>query len=180
MCCVQTWFDSVQHGESVVGGQGCSSRCPRAERSLKADPSPAPGAETTLDGGQVRTTVMLPTKGILCPSNAPVFAGGSVMKESTYQCRRSGFDPWVGKIPWRRKWQPAPVCLPGESHGRRSLVGYSPWGRKTDTTQQLYNNALSTHHPHNPPTPRGQKASCPVYKCRAETRGGLTSPAQRY
>ena len=46
------------------------------------------------------------------------------------QCRRHGFDSWVGKIPWRRKWQPTPVFLPGESHGQRSLVGYSPWGRK--------------------------------------------------
>jgi len=36
------------------------------------------------------------------------------------------FDPWVGKI-WRRKWQPTPVFLPGEFHGQRSLVGYSPW-----------------------------------------------------
>ena len=41
---------------------------------------------------------------------------------------RPWFDPWVGKIPWRRKWQPTPVLLPGESHGGRSLVGYSPWG----------------------------------------------------
>ena len=40
------------------------------------------------------------------------------------------FDPWVRKIPWRRKWQPSPVLLPGESLGWRSLVGYSPWGRK--------------------------------------------------
>ena len=48
------------------------------------------------------------------------------------------FDPWVGKIPWRRKWQPTPVFLPGESHGWRSLVGYSPWGRKeSDTTERL-------------------------------------------
>ena len=44
------------------------------------------------------------------------------------QCRRPGFDPWFGKIPWRRKWQPTPVFLPGESHGPRSLVGYSPRG----------------------------------------------------
>ena len=44
-------------------------------------------------------------------------------KESTYQCRRSGFDPQVRKIPWRRKWQPALVFLPGESHGQRNLVG---------------------------------------------------------
>ena len=43
-------------------------------------------------------------------------------------CRRHRFDPWVRKIPWRRKWQPTPVFLPGKSHGQRSLVGYSPWG----------------------------------------------------
>ena len=49
------------------------------------------------------------------------------------------FDPWVGKIPWRRKWQPTPVFLPGESHGGRSLVGYSPRGRKeSDTTERLH------------------------------------------
>ena len=54
------------------------------------------------------------------------------------ECGRPGFNPWVGKIPWRRKWQPTPVLLPGESHGGRSLVGYSPWGRKeSDTTEQL-------------------------------------------
>ena len=43
------------------------------------------------------------------------------------QCERLGFDPWVGKIPWRMKWQPTPVVLPGESHAWRGLVGYSPW-----------------------------------------------------
>ena len=41
-------------------------------------------------------------------------------------CRRLGFDPWVGKIPWRRAWLPTPVFLPGESHEQRSLAGYSP------------------------------------------------------
>jgi len=41
-----------------------------------------------------------------------------------------GFDPWVGKIPWRRAWQPTPVFFPGESHRQRSLAGYSPWGHK--------------------------------------------------
>ena len=46
------------------------------------------------------------------------------------QCRRPGFDPWVGKIPWRRAWQPTLAFLPGESHGQRSLAGYSLWGRK--------------------------------------------------
>ena len=43
---------------------------------------------------------------------------------------RCGLDPWVGKIPGRRAWQPIPVFLPGESHGQRSLVGYSPQGCK--------------------------------------------------
>ena len=48
----------------------------------------------------------------------------------------AALDPWVGKIPWRRKWQPTPVFLPGESYGQRGLVGYSPWGRKeSDTTK---------------------------------------------
>ena len=56
-----------------------------------------------------------------------VFPDGASGKEPTYQC---GFDPWNEKIPWRRSWQPTPVLLPGESHGHRSLVGYSPWGRK--------------------------------------------------
>ena len=51
-------------------------------------------------------------------------------KESACQCRRWEFDPGVGKIPWRRKWQATPVFLTGESHGQRNLVGYSPWGRK--------------------------------------------------
>ena len=40
------------------------------------------------------------------------------------------FYLWVGKIPWRRTWQPTPLFLPGEFHGQRSLVGYSPWGQK--------------------------------------------------
>jgi len=57
------------------------------------------------------------------------FSGGASGKESTCQYRRhkrSGFDLWVGKIPWRRARQPTPVFLPGESHGQRSLVSYSP------------------------------------------------------
>ena len=51
---------------------------------------------------------------------------------------RCRFNPWVRKIPWRRKWQPTPVFLPGEFHGQRSLVGYSPWGcKESDTTEWL-------------------------------------------
>ena len=51
-------------------------------------------------------------------------------KESTCQCRRLRFNPWVRKIPWRRKWQPTLIFLPGKSHDHRSLVGYSPCGCK--------------------------------------------------
>ena len=54
----------------------------------------------------------------------------------------AGPVPWVGKIPWRRKWQPTPVFLPGESHGQRSLEGYGPWGRKE------LNTTKATEHVH--------------------------------
>ena len=50
---------------------------------------------------------------------------------------RPGFDPWVGKIPWRREWLPTPVLLPGEFRGQRSLAGFSPWDHKeSDMTKQ--------------------------------------------
>ena len=58
-------------------------------------------------------------------------------KRSACQCRRGGFSPWVGMIPWRRKWQPTLEFLPGKSHEQRSMAGYSPWGQKeSDTTKQ--------------------------------------------
>ena len=69
------------------------------------------------------------------------FPSGASDKESACQCRRlkrHGFNPWVGKIPWSRKWQPTQVFLPGKFHGQRSLAGCSPWGhKKSDTTEQL-------------------------------------------
>ena len=70
------------------------------------------------------------------------FPGGSEGKASAYNVGDPGLptmlDPWVGKIPWRRKWQPTPVLLPRKSHGLRSLVGYSPWGRKeSDMTERI-------------------------------------------
>ena len=63
-------------------------------------------------------------------------------KEFTCPCRRCKgheFDPWVGKIPWRRKWQSTPVFLPRKFHGQRSLVGYSAWGHKElDVTEHSH------------------------------------------
>ena len=58
---------------------------------------------------------------VLVVKNLPTNAG---------RYKKRGFDPWVRKIPWRRIWQPTPVFLPGESHGQRSLAGYSPQGQK--------------------------------------------------
>ena len=45
--------------------------------------------------------------------------------------QETGFNSWIGKIPWRREWQPTLVFLPRESHGQRSLAGYRAWGRKS-------------------------------------------------
>ena len=58
------------------------------------------------------------------------FPGGLEGKAPARNVERPRFDSWVGKIPWRRKWQPTPVSLPGKSHERRGLVGYSPWSLK--------------------------------------------------
>ena len=88
------------------------------------------------------------------------FAGGSAGKESSCQCRkhkRCGFDPWVRKIPWSRKWQPIPVFLPGKFHIQRSLVNYSPWGhRESDMAEHTtgisgikwlkHSTKLENHH----------------------------------
>ena len=60
------------------------------------------------------------------------------------------FDPWIGKIRWRREWQPIPVFFPGESHGQRSLEGYSPWDcKELDKTELLRHMHTHTHtHTH--------------------------------
>ena len=84
------------------------------------------------------------------------FPGGASGEDSTCQCERHKirFNPWVRKIPWRKKWQPTPVFLPGESHRQRSLVGYGPLDHKeSDTTEvteqqgdkiQIRNNSIRT------------------------------------
>ena len=71
-----------------------------------------------------------------CSSRASLVAQRAKRLPAMWETR---FDPWVRKIPGRRKWQPPPVFLPGESHGGRSLVGYSPQDRKqSDTTERLH------------------------------------------
>ena len=108
------------------------------------------------------------------------FPGGSDDKA----CAGNVGDPWVGKIPWRRKRHPTPVLLPGKFHGLRSLVGYSPWGRKeSDTTEQLHfslslsdiftvykNNSIfiSTKN-----TPSGLRHSSPISKNQSRIQYSL-------
>ena len=71
-----------------------------------------------------------------CPPKTPWWLRGESICP---QCGRPRFNPWVGKIPWRRKSQPTPVFLPGRSHQQRSLIGYSPWGcKESDTTERLH------------------------------------------
>ena len=88
-------------------------------------------------GAGLEHSLLLPqARHFCCPPGLPRWLTG---KESTCQCRKSRrcsrrrFNPWVRKIPWRRKWQLTPVFLPGRSHGQRSLVGYSPWSAKNGT-----------------------------------------------
>ena len=90
---------------------------------------------------------------IRCDSGLPWFLR---QQRICLQCRKRRFNPWDGKILWRRKWLPTPVFffffsfflstpvfLPSKSHGQRSLVGYSPWGRQeSDMTEQLFNTLL--------------------------------------
>ena len=80
------------------------------------------------------------------PTGFPSGSGSG--KESACQFRRHGFNPWVRKIPWRRKWQSTPLFLPGKFHGQRSLASYSPWGHKElDTTQPSLTHLSDLNEP---------------------------------
>ena len=74
---------------------------------------------------------------------APVVAQWERICLQCRRCKRCGFDPWAGKILWRRKWQPTAVFLPGESQGQRSLEDYSPQGcKESDTTEHTHTQEL--------------------------------------
>ena len=76
------------------------------------------------------------------------------------QCNRTGFEAWVRKIPWRRKWQPTPIFLPGKSHEQRSLAGYSPWDRKVSDMTTATNKITDENWLHSP----GNVTPCSVVK----------------
>ena len=75
------------------------------------------------------------------------FLSGTSGKRPACQCRRhERFDPSVRKIPWKKAWQPTPVFLPGESHGQRSLMGYSPKGCKELGITEVTEHILCIRH----------------------------------
>ena len=76
------------------------------------------------------------------------FPGGSAIKNPPANVGDTGLILWVRKIPWRRKWQPTPLFLPGKSHGQRSLMGYSPWGRKESATTERRSNGKQGSYEH--------------------------------
>ena len=73
---------------------------------------------------------------IFTPGGFPDGSDGKKKKKNCLHCRRLQFNPWVKKIPWRREWKPSPVFLPGEPHGKRSLEGHGPWGRRESNTTE--------------------------------------------
>ena len=75
----------------------------------------------------------------LRPEGLPRWHAG---RESACKCEKPGFDPLVGKIPWRREWHPTPGFLPGKSRGQRSLVGYSRWSCRIRYDEQLSDTCL--------------------------------------
>ena len=78
------------------------------------------------------------TRVLTSSSYKDTFPSGSDAKESARNVGVPGFNPWVGKMPWRREWQLSPVFLPGKFHGQRNLVSYSPWScKELDMTEQL-------------------------------------------
>ena len=80
---------------------------------------------------------------VACPPPRDLTDPGIKSSSLTSPPCNAEFNPWVGKIPWRRKWQPTPVFLPGEFHGQRSLAGCSPWCHKeSDTIEWLSDNTI--------------------------------------
>ena len=121
----------------------CSQKCPHM--SLCGALLPAPGIlrQGSSDFNEVLLLVYVPLEKEMATQNSSILASEILWTEEP--SGRPKFNPWVGKIPWRREWLPTPVFLPGEFHGQRSLAGYCPWGcKELDTTEQLI-LSLSKH-----------------------------------
>ena len=130
--CGHRWLKSIPRPSHLLKGQKVRSGIYSCNHVVVSSGNQSPSWSS-----------LEPTKNQLISINSGVTKKGLlwIIRYSYHclQCGRPGFDPWVRKILWRRKWQPTPVFLPGKSHGQRSLVGYSPWGHnESDTTEQLH------------------------------------------
>ena len=108
-------------GRTILCCGGCPVHCRMFSRILGLywrDTSSTPSAVKTKASPDI-TKASFEAKG---------FWVAHMVKKICLQCRRPGFHPRVGKITWRREWQPTPVFRTGESHGQRRLAGYRPWG----------------------------------------------------
>ena len=122
-------WGSIRKTQCTEQPYGCLRTRLRGARTLLIPHPSAPGwgeAQRAFKYTHTHTHTHTEMKASGLPVKADIFRG----KEPACQCRRRRFDPWVGKTPWRRKWQPTPVFLPGEFHGQSSLAGYSPRGHK--------------------------------------------------
>ena len=143
-------------GRRCVGKEWGVGMTPETQKDPSQGTGNFQGGQTSQNGAKIggrRTWLqgrVTSRSGAGQPSRASLntFLGYSLVAQRLsicLQCRRPGFNPWVRKIPWRRKWQPTPVFLPGESHGQISLVGYSPWGHKEcDMTEWLHFSVSQT------------------------------------
>ena len=90
------------------------------------------------------------------------------------RCKRCGFDSWVEKIPWRRKWQPTPIFLLGKSQGQRSLPGCSAWGHKEWDMTDWPRTCAHTHihtHTHTHTHTHGKRYDCERQQCTTNIAG---------
>ena len=130
---VLVWELKFPYAPGQLSPHASSCRCPRCTAKIEQQPNKSFFKKWVKDLHR-RLSKDIQMAGL------PWWPGS---KQSTCQRRRPGFDPWVRKILWRRKWQPTSVFLPQKSHGQRSLSSYSPWGRKQlDTPERL---TLHTH-----------------------------------
>ena len=136
-CCTAKWICSVY--------TLCTHISPPSGASLPAPHPSPPGGHRALSWApcatqQLPTSSLFDTGSIFRTKISPPSMNltQEVQRKRTClpmrRCKRLSFNPWVGKVPWRKKWQPTPGFLPGKPPRQRSLAGYSPWGRKQSDT----------------------------------------------
>ena len=128
--------------QTRAGGLRSAAPAYLGTQDTRSQPHPSPTRWETQDG-----VVICVSRTSEAKSGASLVLGFpklGAQQRTHLNCRRPRFNPWVRKIPWRREWQPTPIFLPGDLHGQRSLVGYSPQGHnELDTTDQLTFDLLS-------------------------------------